>query len=175
MSDTPAKPPLTITGQRPVATVARRPAAPRAKSAPPPPGTVVAWFDGGSRGNPGPAAAAAVIELDGHCPVEVARYLGIETNNVAEYNAAVAALEEIASLAAGGARVDEVVLRGDSQLVVRQLSGEWRINEPALEGLAQRCHALIARLGARARFEHVPRAKNRRADRLVNQCLDRQR
>lgn len=132
----------------------------------------MAHFDGGSRGNPGPAAAAAVLELAGHSPVELARFLGEETNNVAEYNGVLLALDAVAGLAADGVPVGEVVLRGDSQLVVNQLSGAWRIKDPTLEGLAERCGAAIERLGARVRFEHVPRARNKRADRLVNRCLD---
>ena len=130
----------------------------------------MAHFDGGSRGNPGPAAAAAVLEIAGHEPVEVARYLGEETSNVAEYNAVLLALEEIGRL---DARVDEVVLRGDSQLIVRQLSGEWRVNDPTLAELAERCGALAQRLGCPVRYEHVPRAQNKKADRLVNLCLNR--
>ncbi len=124
--------------------------------------------DGGSRGNPGPAAYGAVV-LDGRTGeilVELADYLGIQTNNVAEYEgvtAGLAAAQEIDPQARVEARLD-------SKLVVEQLSGGWAIKNARLRELALRAKALAP--PDRVRFTWVPRAQNKRADSLANQSLD---
>ena len=124
------------------------------------------YSDGASRGNPGPAAIGAVIfDPEGREVYRLARRLGTATNNEAEYRAAIAALE--AALALGASRVD---LRMDSELVVRQMSGRYRVRNPRLARLYARMLAL------RQRFEevvvrHVPRTENRLADALANQAL----
>ncbi len=126
----------------------------------------LAYSDGASRGNPGPAAIGAVIyDHDGREVYRLARRLGTATNNEAEYRAAIAALE--AALALGAHRVD---LRMDSELVVRQMSGRYRVRNPRLARLHARMLAL------RQRFEevvvrHVPRTDNKVADSLANQAL----
>ena len=124
------------------------------------------YSDGASRGNPGPAAIGAVIfDPEGREVYRLARRLGTATNNEAEYRAAIAALE--AALALGASRVD---LRMDSELVVRQMSGRYRVRNPRLARLPARMLAL------RQRFEevvvrHVPRNENQVADALANQAL----
>ncbi len=124
--------------------------------------------DGGSRGNPGPAAYGAVV-LDGRTGeilVEVADYLGIATNNVAEYEGVTAGL-------AAAMEIDptaQVEARLDSKLVVEQLSGGWAIKNVKLRELALRAKALAP--PDRVRFTWVPRAQNKRADALANQSLD---
>jgi ribonuclease HI len=126
----------------------------------------LAYSDGASRGNPGPAAIGAVIyDPEGREVYRLARRLGTATNNEAEYRAAIAALE--AALALGARRVD---LRMDSELVVRQMSGRYRVRNPRLARLHARMLAL------RQRFEevvvgHVPRTENKLADALANQAL----
>jgi ribonuclease H / adenosylcobalamin/alpha-ribazole phosphatase len=124
--------------------------------------------DGGSRGNPGPAAYGAVV-LDGRTGeilVELADYLGIQTNNVAEYEGVTAGL-------AAAMEIDpeaQVEARLDSKLVVEQLSGGWAIRNAKLRELALRAKALAP--PDRVRFTWVPRAQNKRADSLANQSLD---
>lgn len=129
--------------------------------------TAVAYADGASRGNPGAAAfGCAYARLDGTVLCGEGEVIGHATNNVAEYRGAIAALER---LAAWGVR--RAVLRMDSELVVRQARGQYRVKQPHLQQL----HARL--LGA-ARgledvdFQHVPRAKNAIADGLANRALD---
>ena len=128
---------------------------------------LTAWADGASRGNPGPAswgmvvADAAGIELaaDG-------RTIGRATNNVAEYRGAIAAVEAAIELGA-----DELELRLDSELIVRQLQGRYRVKNAQLKPLYEQLQGLIGRLD-RFRAVHVPRERNRRADALANEALD---
>jgi len=130
--------------------------------------------DGAARGNPGPAAAGAVL-LDGDAPggeraapvATISEGLGIATNNVAEYIALVLALEAAERL---GAR--EVELRLDSQLIVEQLAGRYRVRDPKLAPLYRAAVERLARL-ERWSARHVPRAENRAADALANAALDR--
>ena len=130
--------------------------------------------DGAARGNPGPAAAGAVL-LDADAPggeraapvATVSEALGIATNNVAEYVALVLALETAERL---GAR--EVELRLDSQLIVEQLAGRYRVRDPKLAPLYRAALERLARL-ERWSARHVPRAENRVADALANAALDR--
>lgn len=129
-------------------------------------GTYIGYFDGGSRGNPGPAAAGVCL-LDGEGVVvyEEGRFLGRRTNNEAEYDALMLLLEEIARR-----ELREVTVRGDSRLVVSQMRGEWKVREPHLQVLVERARGLIR--GA-VRFEWIPRERNARADALANEALDR--
>ncbi len=125
------------------------------------------YCDGAARGNPGPAGiGAAVFAPDGALLAEVAEGLGVATNNVAEYRAAIAGLRSALKL---GAR--EVLVRADSKLLVEQLSGRWRVKNPTLIRLHEEARALIREFD-RVRFEHVPRAKNRVADKLANRGVD---
>ncbi|HKQ59655.1 MAG TPA: ribonuclease HI family protein [Candidatus Polarisedimenticolaceae bacterium] len=126
-----------------------------------------AAIDGGSRGNPGPAAwGVAVLGADGS-PVEGhAGFLGRATNNVAEYHALLEALRLATQLGA-----DEVELRADSELVVQQLLGNYRVKHPDLKPLFAEARQLIGGF-VFFRIEHVPRERNREADRLVRTALD---
>jgi len=128
---------------------------------------VVAYADGASRGNPGLSSYGVVVfDADGNELHRSSRALGRATNNQAEYQGAIAALEAALGL---GAR--EVELRMDSELVVRQLTGRYRVRNPGLKPLHGRL------LDLRSRFErvavvHIPRAQNKIADALANEALD---
>ena len=123
--------------------------------------------DGAARGNPGPAGAGAVLYApDGSVVAELRKPLGTATNNRAEYEALVIGLEE-----ARRRDIEDLVIRLDSELLVKQMRGEYRIRSEALRPLAQRAARLIAELGAR--IEHVPRERNAHADRLANEAIDR--
>ncbi len=131
-------------------------------------GSVVVHTDGAARGNPGPAGAGALVTTrDGEVLAEIAEPLGDTTNNVAEYTAAILGLERAAELGA-----DQVELRTDSQLLVHQLSGRYRVKAPHLRPLHARVKQLVATF-ERVRFVHVPREMNVDADRLANLGVDR--
>ena len=124
--------------------------------------------DGAARGNPGPAGAGAiVVDESGAVLAEVAEGLGETTNNVAEYTAVIRGLEEAKRL---GAR--EVLLRSDSQLLINQLTGRYRVKAPHLQPLHKRVRDLM-RAFARVDLEHVPRERNAAADSLANLGVDR--
>ncbi len=128
---------------------------------------IVAYIDGGARGNPGPAGYGVRIERpDGSLVEEFGDSIGVATNNVAEYRGLLAALEYAA--AHGYARV---IVRSDSLLLVKQMLGEFRVKHPGLQPLHQAARALVARF-ARVSFEHVGRALNAHADRLANAAMD---
>ena len=123
--------------------------------------------DGGARGNPGPAAGGAVLKApDGTLLEEVGVFLGVATNNVAEYHGLLAGLE--AALARG---VDEIEVRLDSELIVKQLAGAYRVKHPGLVPLYAEAKRLLARFGS-ASVRHVRRAENADADAVVNRVLD---
>ena len=129
---------------------------------------VIVNTDGAARGNPGPAGAGAiVIDPEGGVLAEVAEGLGETTNNVAEYTAAIRGLEEAERLGAGS-----VVLRSDSQLLINQLTGLYRVKSAHLAPLHRRIRELVSRFD-RVTFEHVPRERNAEADRLANLGVDR--
>ncbi len=129
---------------------------------------VTIYTDGGARGNPGPAAAGVFI-IDGEKKIEVKAYLGDPiTNNWAEYEAVVLALGKAHELLLRGRDLD---FKLDSQLVVEQLKGNWKIKEPELKKQAQKVRDLLVGFGA-VTFTYVPRADNKEADRLVNEALD---
>ena len=130
---------------------------------------VVVATDGGARGNPGPAGIGVVISRpDGTVLAEVAEGIGWATNNVAEYRAVIAGLERALALGARRARV-----RADSQLVVQQLSGAWKVRDAGLAPLWAEARRL-ARAFDRVTWEHVPRSRNRAADALANRAMDAQ-
>jgi probable phosphoglycerate mutase len=129
---------------------------------------VIVEADGGSRGNPGPAGYGAVV-LDpttGAVLAERSQFLGVTTNNVAEYEGLIAGLAAAAEL---GARVVEV--RMDSKLVVEQMSGRWQIKHAGLRPLATRAAELVRGFDS-VSFGWIPRAQNSAADRLANQAMD---
>jgi ribonuclease HI len=128
---------------------------------------VVVNCDGAARGNPGPAGAGAVVtDPDGTVLVEIVEGLGETTNNVAEYTAAIRGLEAAKALGA-----DEVLLRSDSQLMINQMTGRYRVKTPHLQPLHRQVRDLV-RAFARVEFEHVPRERNAHADRLANKGVD---
>ena len=131
---------------------------------------VTVRVDGASRGNPGPSGAGAVVEFgDGRVPTELCSYLGETTNNVAEYSALLLALEEVARHA-----VSSLTVHSDSELLVRQLKGEYRVKAEHLRPLhAEACRRL--RVFPMVRILHVPREENRRADSLANLAIDQNR
>jgi ribonuclease HI len=129
-------------------------------------GRVHAYFDGASRGNPGPAAVGWVLVSGDGIVAEHGERIGTATNNQAEYEALVAALE-----AADRFGFDEVELRGDSQLVVEQVKGAWDTNDPELREKRVRVRELLERFDDWS-LTHVPREVNDRADELANEALD---
>ncbi|MBV8374308.1 MAG: ribonuclease HI family protein [Candidatus Eremiobacteraeota bacterium] len=133
------------------------------------PAEATLFADGGSRGNPGPAASGAVLlDPSGELLEEVAAYLGIATNNVAEWTALVIGLE-----AAAKREVRRLAVRLDSELVVKQLRGEYRVKKAELQPLHKRALVLLRRF-ERVDVRHVPRKENALADSLVNRILDHQ-
>jgi ribonuclease HI len=125
------------------------------------------YTDGGSRGNPGPAAAAYVLETDDGTVLEArGEAIGVATNNVAEYRALVAGLEK--ALERG---LDEVEVVSDSELLVKQMNGEYRVKNAALVELSLDAARLARQIG-RVRYRAVRRTENELADSLVNEALD---
>jgi len=123
--------------------------------------------DGGARGNPGPAAIAAVVATpEGAILEQGSETIGPATNNVAEYRALLFGIERARALGAS-----EVELVGDSELIVRQLRGEYRVKDPALRDLHARVREALDGL-ERWSIRHVRRDDNARADSLVNEALD---
>ncbi|MBI4476992.1 MAG: reverse transcriptase-like protein [Acidobacteria bacterium] len=128
---------------------------------------MVAYIDGGARGNPGPAGYGVRFENAGGEPIdELHGAIGIATNNVAEYRGLLAALEGALALGA-----QSLHIRSDSLLLVQQMKGVYKVKHPGLQPLHQRARELAARF-AKVTFEHVGRASNAHADRLANQAMD---
>jgi ribonuclease HI len=128
---------------------------------------VVVHVDGGSRGNPGPAAGAAVIcSPDGKLLAQASELLGVTTNNVAEYRGLLLGLRRASQLGA-----TEVELVNDSELVARQLTGAYKVKHPDMRPLHAQAMACL-RAFERWSIRSVPRAQNERADALVNAALD---
>jgi ribonuclease HI len=134
------------------------------------PAEVVVYCDGGSRGNPGPAAIGAVVLDPSTDPptrvAEVSETIGITTNNVAEYQALIAGLEAAAPL-----RAHRVRVRADSLLMIKQVAGEFRVRQPHLKPLHARVKELL-RAYDEVDLQHVRRELNTDADALVNAALD---
>ncbi len=130
---------------------------------------LIIYTDGGARGNPGPAAiGVAIYDLKNiHEPIKVlSRFLGITTNNQAEYHALIVALQEASKL-----KASKITCFLDSELVVRQLSGKYKVREHGLKSLVSEVLRLQNGF-EQIDFKHVPREKNKLADRLVNEVLD---
>lgn len=134
-------------------------------------GHFVLYTDGASRGNPGLAAIGAVLyRVDDHKLVlvgQVSEAIGTATNNVAEYEAVIAGLSASLPFVP-----DEVILRADSQLLIRQLEGRYRVKNPKLQELFTKARKLLRALPS-YRLEHVPREENVVADALANAALDK--
>ena len=128
--------------------------------------SATAHVDGGARGNPGPAGYGVRITRDDGSIVEVKESIGIATNNVAEYNGLLAALRWAAD-----AGVHSLHVKADSELMVKQMRGEYRVKNPGLQPLYEEARRLAGRIG-QVTFEHVRREQNADADRLANQAMD---
>lgn len=128
--------------------------------------------DGGARGNPGPAAAGVVIRKGHTVVATVSEYLGERTNNWAEYEALRLALEAAHATLGNALLSSSVEIRMDSQLIVRQIEGRYKVKEPALKEQYVVVKDLIERYAPHAAVVHVPREENKDADRLVNEALD---
>ena len=126
--------------------------------------------DGGSRGNPGPAASAFVAYRDGQEIFSQGKFLGVATNNVAEYTAVLLALEWLANNLQFKIYNLQIIL--DSELVVRQLNGEYKIKNKKLQELALEIKNIEKSTSAKIFYSHVARDKNKMADQLVNTTLD---
>jgi ribonuclease HI len=128
---------------------------------------VVVYVDGGARGNPGPAGIGALVtDEDGNELTRSNAYIGVATNNTAEYRALLLGLEQARAL---GAR--EVAIVNDSELVARQLSGQYRVKSPDLRPLHEQAHEALAGF-ERWSIRSVPRTQNEIADLLVNDAID---
>jgi ribonuclease HI len=131
------------------------------------------FADGGSRGNPGPAGSGAVVRDEkGTIVAEVSEYLGITTNNVAEYTGILRALEKLHKHLGSDSENASVVVKMDSMLVVKQMNGEYRIKHPNLVPLAVRVKELGKNFKSIS-FAHVYREHNKEADKLANRAMDR--
>ncbi len=129
---------------------------------------VVVYCDGGSRGNPGPSALGVVIKtIKGEIIEEIGEYLGIQTNNYAEYSAVIAAIDKLNEL-----DVKEADFYLDSELAVRQLNGQYKVKNEGLKALHSKVLNSIGTMNIS--FTHVYREDNKEADAMVNQVLDSQ-
>ena len=135
------------------------------------PRRILIYTDGAARGNPGPAGLGAILRdgATGKVLAELARFLGVRTNNYAEWTAVEEALRE--ALALGASQVD---LRMDSELVARQISGRYRVKHPDLKPIHARVMAMLGQLNGYT-VGHVPRELNKDADRLSNVAIDERR
>ena len=131
--------------------------------------TLIVEADGGSRGNPGIAAGGAVVidESTGEILAEVGVFVGVATNNVAEYSGLLAGLTRARQIDADAS----IHVRMDSKLVVEQMSGRWKIKHPDMRELALEAKSVIA--GSTVTFEWIAREFNSRADSVANQSMDR--
>ena len=130
---------------------------------------ITIYTDGGSRGNPGPSAIGIVIGTRTY-----SEFIGVATNNEAEYRAVIFALKKVKALLGKKAvKNTEVEIKSDSELLVKQLNGEYKILDPKIQPLFLKAWNLKIDLG-RVKFISIPREKNQEADRLANQALDSQ-
>ncbi len=128
---------------------------------------VTAYFDGGSRGNPGPAGwGAYIVDNAGNVLAELSGALGVATNNVAEYHGLIAALQWAADN-----DVTVLAIKGDSLLLVEQMRGNYKVKNEGLKPLHMKARMLVMQIG-NVSFAHVPRDKNKDADRLSNVGMD---
>lgn len=133
----------------------------------PPSGVYTAHIDGASRGNPGAAAYAVIVrDPGGEIVFQIGKKFGRDTNNVAEYYGLLAALDYAATHGISALRI-----RSDSELLVRQMQGRYKVKSPDLQPLYERASRLARQISYLA-FEHVPREMNREADALANAALD---
>lgn len=132
------------------------------------------YADGGSRGNPGPAAYGFVLRGPGLPEVAVGKAIGTATNNVAEYSAVIEGLKKLKALiGADKAAKASVTVRADSELVVRQANRQYKVKDPNLQKLFVDLHNACMDFSA-VSFSHIPREQNAAADRMVNEALDKE-
>ena len=124
------------------------------------------FTDGASRNNPGEAGAGICILRDGESLEKIARYLGTTTNNIAEYKAAIIGLEHAVKLGAS-----TVKLHADSELMVKQLNGQYKVKNEGLRPLFLKAKELIAKIG-NVEVKYIPREMNKEADALANKAID---
>ena len=136
---------------------------------------VTIYIDGASRGNPGPAGTGVVFcNEKNQCIKEYAKYLGTATNNEAEYSACILALEKFKSFFGKKiAKISEIEIRSDSQLLVKQMKGEYKIMDEKLQKLFLQAWNLRMDF-KKVKFKSIPREKNKEADRLANEAIDSQ-
>lgn len=130
------------------------------------------FCDGGARGNPGPAGVGCVIKINQGNVYELAKYIGKATNNQAEYQAVIVALNWFKSNASKLANNWQAEFFLDSKLVVEQLNQRYKIKNEGLKPLFWQVREQILSLGKKVTFKHIPREKNKEADRLVNKAID---
>lgn len=125
------------------------------------------YTDGGSRGNPGPSGIGVIILDSKRKKIkESSKYIGETTNNVAEYSALVCGLEEAASLGA-----DEIVVYMDSELLAKQLNGEYRVKDENIKALFEKALGILKNFSS-FEIKHIAREKNKEADKLVNKAIN---
>ncbi|RLC34942.1 MAG: hypothetical protein DRZ76_01475 [Candidatus Nealsonbacteria bacterium] len=134
---------------------------------------IIIYTDGGSRGNPGPAAIGVLIcDEKGKVLKDYSEYLGQATNNEAEYRAVIFALKKVKALYGKKTiKTTEVEVRSDSELLIQQLNGKYKVVEPKIQLLFLQVWNLKVDFG-KIKFNSIPREKNKEADRLVNKALD---
>ena len=135
---------------------------------------IVIYADGGARGNPGPAGSGAVV-LDSKDKVlaEVSEFIGHTTNNVAEYKALLGGLAAAVRLFEGETYEMDIEVRMDSELVIKQLKGQYKVKHPNLKPLFVQAKELIDAYFPNITYTHVRREKNKLADALANQAMDK--
>lgn len=131
---------------------------------------IIIYCDGGSRGNPGPAASAFVVVDDGKVKYKESKYLGIETNNVAEYTAVLLAIEWLAKQLK--IKKEEITINLDSQLVERQLNDHYRVKNQRLKKLFDQIKLLMLNYNLLIKYKWNYRVHNTLADNLINETLD---
>ena len=135
---------------------------------------ITIFTDGGSRGNPGPAGAGAVVlDEKGSVLKEVSKFLGVQTNNWAEYEAVILALMELKKIVKEKDRAGVFVeIKMDSELIQKQLSNEYQVKEGSLFPQFIKVHNMMVKDFPNITFTHVPREKNKEADLLANKAMD---
>lgn len=131
---------------------------------------VAIYTDGGARNNPGPAGIGVVIYSGSKKVAEISEYIGEKTNNWAEYEAVYFALKKAKSLGMSGKKIE---MRLDSNLVVEQLSGNWQVKEETLWPQYMKINNLLVKDFKDISFVHIPREKNKEADALANDAMDK--
>lgn len=132
---------------------------------------VLIYTDGGSRNNPGPAGAGAVITQNGKILAEISKYLGERTNNFAEYEAIILALQKVCELSLES---EPIEIRADSKLAIEQLSGNWKVKNANVRKQFVKVQKLLETFND-IKFIHIPREKNKEADALANLAMDKAR